>query len=151
MKSSFRVLVTKWILKSSIYFWFGKKNGKVHLVCPYLPANIADRKWSFEFNSSTIVKISQTLVISVKRSSLPFNIYFKKNMQISDFNYIWSQRFRSPWTEENLLQLSNRISPVLPRSRSYHLLWITFVHRLTDFINEKMGELKQSGKKNINS
>ena len=52
------------------------------------------------------------------------------------------------WAVKNLPQLRNRISPVLPRSRSYHLLWATLIHRWTDFINKKMGEMKWSRKKN---
>ena len=64
IKSSFRVLITKWILKRSSYF--------------YLPANMTDRKWSFKCNSSPIVNISQALVLSVKRSSLPLNINLQK-------------------------------------------------------------------------
>ena len=66
-------------IKRFQFFFACQKNGKVHLVCPYLPANMADRRWSFEFNSSPILKISQDLVIFVKRSSLPLNIYFKKH------------------------------------------------------------------------
>ena len=64
--------------KSSSYFCL-PKNGKVPLVCLYLPANMADRRWSFELNSDPIVKISQNIVISLKRSSLPLSSYLKKH------------------------------------------------------------------------
>ena len=61
-------------------FLLAKKKGKFHLFRPYLPANMVDWRWSFEFNSSPIVNISQNLVISVKRSPLPW-----KTWQMSGF------------------------------------------------------------------
>ena len=120
------------------------------MICPYLPAIMADRTSSLEFNSSPTLKISQNLLISMKRFSLPLDIYFKKIWQTSSFNNIWSQRWslKPPETVKNLSQLGNVISPVLPRSRSYQLLWTTFVHRCTDFKNsKKTDEMKWSRKK----
>ena len=66
-------------IKKIQFFFACQNNGKVHLVYPYLPTNMADRRWSFEFNSSPIVKISQNLVISVKWSSLLLNMYLKNH------------------------------------------------------------------------
>ena len=43
MKSYFMIQIPKWILKSSSYFCL-PKNGKVPLVCLYLPSNMADRR-----------------------------------------------------------------------------------------------------------
>ena len=39
---------------------------------------MADRGWSFDFNSSSIEKIPQHFVILIKISSPPFNTYCKK-------------------------------------------------------------------------
>ena len=77
IKSSFRVLITKWILKSSSYFCLAKKRESA--LGLHLPANMTDRKWSFKCNSSPIVNISQALVLSVKRDSLPLNINLQRN------------------------------------------------------------------------
>ena len=54
-------------MKSSSYFC-KQKNGKVHLICPYLPAIMADRTSSFEFNSSPILKM--THFVSLKNFTL---------------------------------------------------------------------------------
>ena len=46
MKAVFRVLTTKWLLKSSSCFFLAKKIDKADLVCPYLPANMAGKVFS---------------------------------------------------------------------------------------------------------
>ena len=130
-------------------FLLGQKVGKCTwsaYTCPPIW-----RRWSFEFNSSPIVKISQNLVLSMKRSSLPLNIYFKKIWQISGFDNMWSQRSKvalgrlEQWKIYPNSKFSNIISQCYLDPGG---LWRTFVPRWTSFVNKKWGKWNGQGKKN---
>ena len=143
MKAYFRVLTTKWVLKSSSCFCLAKKKiDKADQVCPYLPALWLRHQPCF-------------LKTLDKWKDLPlFLTFIGKN--VGD-NRLWSQvistfegRFAPPWTVKNLSQLVSIISPLLPRSRSCHLFGTMFVYGRIDSINKKMGEIYRSKEKVIN-
>ena len=101
-------------MKSSSYFC-KQKNGKVHLICPYLPAIMADRTSSFEFNSSPILKM--THFVSLKNFTLilrqlknftskikaDFNLDFKKHFwRICKQPLFQGKSWILPWSQVNL-------------------------------------------------
>ena len=71
-------------------FLLAKKTGTLALGMPILSRQYGGSKVIFWIQLK-----SQNLVISVKRSSLPLNIYFKKTWQMSGFNNMCSDVLRS--------------------------------------------------------
>ena len=138
IKSSFRVLITKWILKSSSYFFLAKKRESA-LGLPILARQYDGSKVIFWIQLESYRKYFSSSR-AIRETIFPFllTLIYKNIENIWFLQYMiptFKCRFRAPWTEKNLPQLRNRISPVLPRSRSCHLLWITFIRRWRDFLN----------------
>ena len=138
-KANFRVLTTKWVLKSFSCFCLTEvvKADQVRL---YLPANMAYRRCPL-----TSTPVLKSLEINKKIYPFPAHLLEKcGKWQILITGYPNVKRsFCAPWTVKNLPQLVSMISLMLPRSRSCHLLHGTmFCHGWIESINKKMGKFK---------
>ena len=152
MKANFRVIATKWVLKSSSCFCLAK-NRWSQLSPPVLARQHGLPKVFLWLQLESCRKDFLTS-LEINEKIYPFfNIYWES----VGYDRFWWQvistfegRFAPPWTKKKYTKLVSLISLMLPRSRSFHLSGTIFVYGWTDSINIKIGKFKGQRRKVIN-
>ena len=133
MKANFRVLGTKWVLKSSSCFCLAKNR----LSRPSTPIISRQHGVSKVFLYLWLQSCRKDFLKSLEldKKIYPFSSHLlEKIWEMTDFDYRLSRR-------SAVVLLVSLISSMLPRSRSCPLFGKMFVYGYIDSINKKMGKI----------